>query len=416
MNEINLAKVKRLLKKADKYENTVNYNGSTVDEVWANLEFIQTMRSDVVMVSQLDGIPTEQLIAECSNNSRKYVCLWLFTLNKNNQSLEFIKKQLYSQHNNLVRQSLVALQSIKSDSARKIVEEYCSQLNQDNTSWVDEYAREVLSGFAYEEIPDHVREQLKTDTELGLTALKNIADIEATNILLDYLESKENPLRWASIDGLEGRPEEDIYRRLIEYTNTGRAQTKLDALKLLSDCESDSVALAVCAIMKHGKSINIRKEAALSLGHINNDIAIQPLIETLQNRKEHPDIIARVCISLQKLNAVSAIPMIHKLISTKAFGKGEIKLFSNSNLYSLAVETLHKLCEKEQTDIFIELLSDKSLEVKLAAIHALRQRKSEETYIALSKHLQIEKDKICIAELEKSIKTLAKFKPATASA
>lgn len=409
MNDINIAKAKRLLKKSDKYESAIADNEVSVSAAWARIDFIQTFRKEVYAVSELEGVPSAVLIAQCNNNARNYVCLWLFSIRKDEDAVEFIERQLQSEFHNLVRVSIYALKAIKNEKSRVALEKACKKPGLSADELVDKALHEALAEFEYQEIPERVRTLLDTDPEISLKALKNIPSMESTQILLGYFENKDSDLHRLASEGLRGRSEIDLYEPLAVIAEKGIALHRIDALTLLSEYESENVCRLMCALARFGRSIKLRQHAANMLGKIGNQKAEPTLLEALADTNESPDVVARACISVKKLNCTAAIPLLSNLAKQRAYGEGEIKLPTTSNLYGLAVDVLHSLCGKDDIKVFVGLLDHDVSWVRFSAIHALRQRKSKDSYLALLNRMKVETNDFCIDELEKSLKRMRSF-------
>ena len=408
MDTLNFARAKKLFKKADAYEAVVNDTEVSVAAVWGMLEFIQAFRDDVGRIAGLEPVDIDALTEHCNNNIRRYLMLMIITRSRDPQGVPFVQQQINSGHHQLTDSAVHALVAIGTDEARDVLEAYCK----DATGDVGDAAKEALTKFTYDDIPDHVRKDLQGNTARGLQALANIDSYESTQILLEHLPSKDNRCRLASINGLKGRPERDTFDRLAEYMMSGTAKAREDALTLIALFESDKASQAVCAVVKNGKSVKIRRSAALALGKMGNPIIVDSLLSVLRDQDEDIEVVSTAIMSLKKLKTLEASPLLVDLVRSKKFGEGKIKSAFASNLYGLAVEVLHGFCAKDSVEPFAEFLDDDNIYVRLAAIHALRQRKITASYEALDRRLAVEEHQDCIRELEKSLKTLKKLAPA----
>lgn len=408
MDTLNFARAKKLFKKADAHEAIVNDTEISVASAWAMLEFIQAFRADVGRIASLETVDLEALTEHCTNNIRRYLLLMIITRTGDAQGLRFVESQLRGGHHQLVDSSIHALVAIGTDEARDVLEKFCREAKSD----VADMAKDALTQFSYDDVPDHVRLDLERSPARGLKALVNIESYEATQLLLDHLPSKDNNCRFAAIAGLKGRPERDTFDRLSEYMMGGTARAREDALNLIAAFQSDKAAQAVCAVMKNGRSVNIRKNAALALGKMGNPIIIDALLGVLREQDEDANVVATAIMSLKKLKCHESMPLLVDLVRRQTFGDGQIKSPFAVDLYSLGVDVLHSLCEKDNVEPFDEFVHHDNEYVRLKAIHALRQRKITASYEALSGRLAVEESKLCRGELEKSLKTLKKLAPA----
>ncbi len=411
MQTLNLARAKRVFKKADPFVTAIDNDDGSVAATWAIIEFINAVRADIRKVAELEAVDFPQLVALCTNNARRHVLLQLINKTADHSAVAFVTEQLNSGHPELVRSAAKCLEAIGTKPARESLEAFCNDPAETLDELSLDYARKALATFSYDAIPPHVFAQLDDDPATALAALGNIQCRQATDILLEHLPSKDNACRLAALKSLEGRPEEAIIAPVTDYVLHGAAKARLDALQLLSNFSSDQAVRVVSAVMRNGRSVAIRKDAALALGKMQNPLAVDSLLECLDDSNESADVVAAACISLKKLNCADAVPRLTRLVAQQPLGEGKIKMLTSTNLYALATEVLHSLCGKDATEPFAGFLDHPHPGVRMKAMHALRQRKCAASYEALAARLAVEGDRDCVAELNKSVKALGKFAP-----
>lgn len=307
-------------------------------------------------------------IAECKETS--------------NALVDFIIEKLFiwwKEYPNLVATSVVVSIAQK----KEILFEKIKALLNDPELAYRYYAVWVLGMISSEKAVDSLLEVVddpeKNISLTAIMALGRIGSKKALGKLTELIKNGDESVKRYAAEAIGSIASDEAIDPLMNLFKHGDRTIKLHAASAIGQIGSDKAATSLLDVLKDKYDRSGGWDAAYGLSLSDNEKAVEPLIEILENDDWQ-----------NKMHACTALGGIKSDITIKPL----VKLLNGDNdLNSMhAARALGKIGSLEAVDDLIIALNDQYIDVKRAAIEALGEIRSERAVETLLKILRTNKE------------------------